>query len=81
MPEPESIENIPEESAGKGIPNGGNPAKTKEVRVGRHTADPSDPCSCFQVFKTFVLFFFSSFSVNRRVFPHDSSKQDGLLSL
>ncbi|XP_072239621.1 two pore segment channel 3 [Leuresthes tenuis] len=30
MPEPESIENIPEESAAKGIPNGGNHAKTKE---------------------------------------------------
>ncbi|XP_041839165.1 two pore segment channel 3 [Melanotaenia boesemani] len=30
MSEPEKIENIPAESAGKGIPNGGNPPKTKE---------------------------------------------------
>lgn len=41
MSEPEKSENIPDESAGKGkeIPNGGNPAKTKEVR---HT----HWCSC-----------------------------------
>ncbi|XP_063738928.1 two pore segment channel 3 isoform X1 [Eleginops maclovinus] len=30
MSEPEKIEHIPDESAGKGIPNGGNAAKTKE---------------------------------------------------
>ncbi|XP_069024306.1 two pore segment channel 3 [Embiotoca jacksoni] len=30
MSEPEERENIPDESAGKGIPNGGNTAKTKE---------------------------------------------------
>ena len=33
MSEPEKIEDIPDESVGKGkgIPNGGNAAKTKEV--------------------------------------------------
>lgn len=34
MSEPEKSEEVPAESAekGKGLPNGGNPAKTKEVR-------------------------------------------------
>lgn len=44
MSEPEKRENLPDESAGngKGIPNGGNSAKTKEVRVWlQHTADAS----------------------------------------
>lgn len=33
MSEPDKKGDIPDESAGKGIPNGGNAAKSKEVRV------------------------------------------------
>lgn len=50
MSDPEKSDNIPDESAGKGkgVSNGGNPAKTKEVNL---SADASDKCS-----NTFLLF-------------------------